>query len=38
MLATGWSGYFNAEPTSRIITAYAILADDKTLCPLGKVS
>jgi len=37
MLAIGWSGYFNAEPTSRIITAYGILPDGKTLCPLGQV-
>jgi hypothetical protein len=37
MLATGWSGYFNAEPMSKIITAYAILPDGKTLCPLGQV-
>ena len=37
MLATRWSGYFHAEPTSRIIAAYAILADGKTVCPLGQV-
>jgi len=37
MFATGWSGYINAEPTSRIITAYGILSDGKTLCPLGQV-
>ncbi len=37
MLATGWSGYFHAEPTSRIITAWAVLPDGQTLCPLGQV-
>jgi hypothetical protein len=37
MLATGWSGYFHAEPTSRAITAYAVLPGGKTLCPLGEV-
>jgi hypothetical protein len=37
MLATGWSGYVHAEPTSRVITAYAVLPDGKTLCPLGRV-
>jgi hypothetical protein len=36
MVATGWSGYFHAEPSSRIITAYAVLPDGKTLCPLGQ--
>ena len=37
MLTTGWSGYYHAEPTSRIITAYAILPDGKTLCSLGQL-
>lgn len=37
MLATGWSGYFHADPTSRTITAYAVLPDGKTLCALGQV-
>lgn len=36
MLDTGWSGYFNAGLTSRIITAYAILPNGKTL-PLGQI-
>lgn len=35
--AIGWSGYFHAESTSSVITAYAVLPDDKTLCPLGQV-
>jgi hypothetical protein len=38
MLYTGWSGYFRAEPTARRISAYAILSDGKSLCPLGQVS
>jgi hypothetical protein len=37
MLAAGWSGYYRAEPTSRIITAYAVLPDGKTLCSLGQL-
>ncbi|MGO9325181.1 MAG: hypothetical protein ACLP07_11525 [Terracidiphilus sp.] len=37
MLTTRWAGYFHAEPTSRIIAAYAVLADRETLCPLGQV-
>ncbi len=36
ILATRWTGYFHAEPTSRIIAAYAVLADGKTICPLGQ--
>jgi hypothetical protein len=36
MLATGWSGYYHVDRTSKIITGYAILPDGKTLCPLGQ--
>lgn len=36
-LTTRWSGYFHAEPTSKIIAAYVVLADGKTVCPLGQV-
>ena len=31
-LASGWSGYFHAEPSSRAINAYAISVDGKTIC------
>jgi len=37
MLATGWSGYFHAESSVKLFTAYAVLLDGKTLCPLGQV-
>jgi hypothetical protein len=37
MLATGWSGYYHAQPTSKTITAYAVPADGKTLCSLGHL-
>jgi hypothetical protein len=37
LLSTGWSGYYHAEPSSKIITAYGILPDRKTLCSLGQL-
>ena len=36
-LASGWSGYFHAEPSSRAINAYAISVDGKTICMFGQV-
>lgn len=34
---TRWSGYFHAEPTSKIIAAYVVLDDGKTVCRLGQI-
>jgi len=38
MLAAGWSGYYHAAPTSRAISAYALLSDGDTLCSLGQLA
>jgi hypothetical protein len=38
MFATGWSGYYDAGRSSRILTGYAILPGGKTLCPVGHVN
>jgi hypothetical protein len=32
-----WLGYYHAGPASKIIAAYAVMARDSTVCPLGRM-